>query len=72
MYGSRGVRVVLERYVSRSVFWQELAEYSSGNLAWAKKVAVGQRRAAIVVDWATLRRREGCGLYLSRCHSPRV
>ena len=31
--GRGGVRVVLERYVNRTVFWQELAEYSSGNLA---------------------------------------
>ena len=31
--GRGGVWVVLERYVSRTVFWQGLAEYSSGNLA---------------------------------------
>jgi hypothetical protein len=30
--GRGGVWVILERYVSRTVFWQGLAEYSSGSL----------------------------------------
>ena len=31
--GQGGVGVILERYVSKTVFWQKLAEYSSGSLA---------------------------------------
>jgi hypothetical protein len=31
--GQGGVRVILERYVRRTILWQELAECSSGSLA---------------------------------------
>jgi hypothetical protein len=31
--GRGGVRVALERYVSTTVFWQELTEYSCGSQA---------------------------------------